>query len=32
MAANAGWSRPSRSREDIGSAGVARVRWERKCS
>lgn len=32
IAANAGWSRPSRNRKDIGSAGVARTRWERKCN
>ncbi len=27
---NKGWSVPSRPREDIGSAGIARVRWEIK--
>ena len=32
MSANTGWSRPSRNREDIGSAGVARTRWERNCA
>jgi hypothetical protein len=25
---NTGWSKPSRPREDIGSAGVSRIRWE----
>lgn len=32
MPANSGWDRPSRGRDDIGSAGVARVRWERECN
>ena len=32
LAANAGWDRPSRNREDIGSAGVERIRWERICN
>lgn len=32
LPARAGWDSPSRSREDIGSADVARVRWERKCN
>jgi hypothetical protein len=30
--ARAGWSAPSRPRKDIGSAGVPRVRWEKKCA
>jgi hypothetical protein len=29
---NNGWNAPSRPREDIGSAGVARVRWEINCA
>lgn len=29
---NNGWSVPSRPRENIGSAGVARVRWEISCA
>jgi hypothetical protein len=32
LPARAGWDAPSRNRENIGSAGVARVRWERKCN
>ena len=32
MQPNAGWDRPSRQRSDIGSAGVARTRWERVCA
>ena len=32
LAARAGWDAPSRSRADIGSGGVARIRWERKCN
>ena len=28
---NNGWNMPSRPREDIGSSGVARVRWEIGC-
>jgi hypothetical protein len=31
LAPRAGWTAPSRPREDIGSGGVARIRWERKC-
>jgi hypothetical protein len=27
-----GWDTPSRPREDIGSSGVGRIRWERKCA
>jgi hypothetical protein len=32
LAPRAGWTAPSRPREDIGSGGVARIRWERKCA
>jgi hypothetical protein len=32
LSARAGWDAPSRRRADIGSAGVARVRWERVCA
>ena len=31
MPPNTGWTRPSRSREDIGSGGIARTRWEIRC-
>jgi hypothetical protein len=30
LPARAGWDAPARRREDIGSAGVSRIRWERK--
>ena len=32
LPARAGWDAPSRRRSDIGSGGVARVRWERVTS
>ena len=32
LAPRAGWDAPSRARGDIGSAGVARIRWERNCA
>lgn len=32
LASRAGWDAPSRPRADIGSGGVARIRWERKCN
>ncbi len=32
LPARAGWDAPSRNRKDIGSAGAARTRWERKCN
>jgi hypothetical protein len=32
LPARAGWDAPSRNRKDIGSAGTARTRWERKCN
>ena len=32
LPARAGWTAPSRPRDDIGSGGVARIRWERKCA
>lgn len=32
LAPRAGWNAPNRPRADIGSSGVARIRWERKCS
>ena len=28
----AGWDAPSRPRDDIGSGGVSRIRWEKKCA
>lgn len=31
LKARNGWDTPSRPREDIGSGGVDRIRWERKC-
>ena len=32
LEARAGWDAPSRRRDDIGSGGVARIRWERICA
>jgi hypothetical protein len=32
LAARKGWDAPSRPRDDIGSGGTARTRWERICA
>jgi hypothetical protein len=32
LPARAGWTAPSRPRDDIGSGNVARIRWERICA
>ena len=32
LASRGGWDAPSRPRQDINSAGVARTRWERVCN
>jgi hypothetical protein len=32
LKARAGWDTPSRPRQDIGSGGVHRMRWERVCA
>jgi hypothetical protein len=32
LAPRAGWDTPSRPRQDIGSEGVSRIRWEKNCA